>query len=562
MSSIWDTVFVVVDVETTGSDPDKNRITEIACVKLQGGEIISEFSSLVNPHQFIPAFIANMTGISNEMAFKAPEAEHVLPKAADFFKAHKTVFVAHNANFDWSFIQKSFIRAGITPLETPRLCTLKLARRVLDKSMKKNVGALADFFSVPIFDRHRAYGDAKATAFILLELLEILEQEHNVTTMEELIAFQNRTVKHYNPVAKVLEKVEDKLDGLPAEPGVYYFTDKNDNILYIGKAKVLKDRVRSYFRNGSLMSRKIADLVKRIHDIKWNSTGSELSALLLESKEIKQHQPPFNVVAKKYRNYPFIKLRTDNDYPVLEKCYEIADDKCEYFGPFRSGYLVDEILNSVDKKFKIRKCDDKLHPDPKNKPCFYFHIERCGAPCSLKQTKDEYAEEIRKVRFFLGGFTDGIINQLETKMLDFADTMNFEKAALVRNQIFELRKIFERQKLVPASINSNNLIIILPGSEREKTVEVLFIHAGKLADHKTIGRKAPLNSIKNFIHETYYNGNNGSRFQYTQADIDELRIINSWLYKQRDTGRYIYIEGRIKDDILNEFEHEVRNMRY
>jgi DNA polymerase-3 subunit epsilon len=156
MKSIWDVPFIVVDVETTGSDPVKNRIMDIACVSTIKGEIVSNFSSLINPHQFIPTFISKMTGISNEMAFSAPESREVLPTVAQIFSDPFAVFVAHNYKFDLSFDQQTFLRSGMEFPDIPKLCTLKLARRLLPKDHKKNVGALAKYFNVPIINRHRA----------------------------------------------------------------------------------------------------------------------------------------------------------------------------------------------------------------------------------------------------------------------------------------------------------------------------------------------------------------------------------------------------------------------
>ncbi|MFY8160731.1 MAG: PolC-type DNA polymerase III [Candidatus Kapaibacteriota bacterium] len=192
MVSIWESPFLVVDVETNGSDPLKNRITEIACLKVQGGEIIEEYSSLVNPHQFIPPFISQMTGITNEMAFKAPEAKVVVPHLKRLMPDDKTIFVAHNVKFDWSFVRHTFMRENESLDELNQLCTYKLARKLLPNDMKKNVGALATFFNINMKNRHRAFDDAKATALILLELLEIAESEHGINSLHELLSFQNK----------------------------------------------------------------------------------------------------------------------------------------------------------------------------------------------------------------------------------------------------------------------------------------------------------------------------------------------------------------------------------
>ena len=197
MTSFWDYKYIVTDVETTGANSDKNRITEIACVVVQSGEIVHEFSSLINPHQFIPPFISNMTGIHNDMVYNAPEYSDILPKIQEILNQKNAVFVAHNVQFDWSFLQNAFWREKIQFPTIPQICTLKIARSLFPQNMKKNVGALAEYFHYPLKDRHRALGDAKATALILIEFLELLESDHGFNTLEEVLHFQSKRKNNF-----------------------------------------------------------------------------------------------------------------------------------------------------------------------------------------------------------------------------------------------------------------------------------------------------------------------------------------------------------------------------
>lgn len=556
MQSIWDIPFIVVDVETSGSNPETNRIIEIAAITTIGGEVVSKYTSLVNPHQFIPPFIANMTGISNEMAYTAPEIEEVFPELNRVFSRKNAVFVAHNARFDWSFVSAFFTSAGSIPPKIPKLCTLKLARRLLTKNQRKNVGALAEHFNIQIQDRHRAYGDAIATAYILIELLERAEQEQNISQLDELLLFQNKPIRNFKPASQTFNRIKEKLGELPSEPGVYNFLDKNGNILYIGKAKSLKDRVRSYFYIETVTSKKIADMVKKIHDIRWECTGTELSALILESKKIKEHKPPFNTVDKKYKSYPFIKI-TNEDYPRLEMAHSVEDDGGEYFGPFQSPTLVEEILLTLEKQFKVRKCERPFNPNTSNRACFYYHIKRCDAPCTLEISSEDYKKEFEKVRYFLSGFADGIIRQLESKMHIFAEKLNFEKAQQLKYQVQELKKLFERKYSVPMSLNSNNLVFVHPASSRDKTVELFFIRTGKLHFQDIIGRMSPLSEITDKIDEVYFNGFN-SNMNLTIEDANEIRIITSWTYRKQNKGVFLYTDGKNLEEIQKELEEIIR----
>ena len=561
MKSIWEVPYLVVDVETSGSNPKENKIIEIACITVIGGEITDVFSSLVNPHQFIPPFIAKMTGISNELVYTAPEMDFIMPQLNDIFNQKNAVFVAHNARFDWSFVSEAFVSCGYSAPKVPRLCTVKLSRRLLPKDLKKNVGSLAQHFNINVTNRHRASGDAIATAFILNELLDITEQNHNVQYVEELIIFQNKPIRNFRTSSASFQMLENTLKELPEEPGVYYFFDDKGKILYIGKAKILKERVRSYFNNEMVTSKKISDLMKIIHKIQWDITDSELSALLLESKKIKEFKPPYNTIDKIYRKYPFIRLTTYEIFPKIEMCFNVEEDGSEYFGPFRSISLVQDLILTIEKQFKIRKCDKDFSPRTDNKPCFYYHIKRCDAPCSELTTPVEYALEIDKIRYFLGGFSEGIIEQMERKMFDFAENMQFEKAASLRYRIRELKSLFDRKYQVPTSVNKNNLLFILPVSNRDKTVELYLIKSGRLIYQAVTGRMASLSNLFGIIHDEFFNSTE-SQLNYTFEEIDELRIITSYAYRNRDAGKFIYIENKSEDAIQAEIEGSIRNIEF
>jgi DNA polymerase-3 subunit epsilon len=561
MPSIWDIPFVVVDVETSGPNAEKNRLIDIACVKVLGGEIVSQFDSMVNPHQFIPYYIANMTGISNEIAFQAPEESQVMSDVAEFLNEPNVVFTAHNVNFDFSFVNSTLIRNGYQGLDIPKLCSLKLARRLIFTNHKKNVGSLAQYFGIPVYDRHRALGDAVATAKSLTLLMEKAEQEHNITTLEELLTFQNKPIKHFKPSVKSYLRVKEKLDILPKEPGVYYFLGRAGNILYVGKAKLLNDRVKSYFTTDSLTSRKIANMVKRVYDIKWLCTDTELAALILESKEIKKLQPPFNSADKSFGRFMFLRLTLD-DYPVFEAVDTIEPDGAEYYGPFRSFGLTNDILELINKLFRLRKCEGTIKPNIENQPCIYYQMSRCASPCSLIQSKEEYHSELENVREFLSGSSLGIISKLEEKMKDYSEQMNYEKADEVKQQVLQLKKLFERRQKVPTSINKNNVIVIQPASPRDKTTQVLLIHTGKLIHQEIVGRKAPLEKIFKFVHNTYFNGKTDSHLHFSLDDINELKIITSWVNRQNGSGKFIYTSGKEEKNVLDEIELAIRNIEF
>jgi DNA polymerase-3 subunit epsilon len=561
MTSLWETPFIVVDVETSGSSPKANRIIEIGCAVVCGGEVIREYQSLVNPHQPIQPYIMKMTGINYEMALNAPELEEALSPLEEIMNMNKAVFVAHNVAFDWSFIASSFELLGKQAPPLPHLCTIRLARRLINKNQKKNLGSLSQYYNVRIKNRHRAFGDALATALTLIEMLEQVEDEHGITTTEELMKFQYRPIKQFKPPTLIHRKLEPTLAKLPDSPGVYYFLDKNGTVIYVGKAKSLTNRVRSYFQADAVNSKKIASIFKRIDSIRWELTETELGALLLESAEIKRCKPQFNYLDKHYRSLPFLKLTTNEFFPRLVPAVEIIDDGAEYYGPFRSMSLIEEIINTADRKFKLRKCEREISENSEGKPCFYYHIERCLSPCSGSADQCEYASEIEKIRNFLSGADTGIIAQLEKKMNSFAEQLQFERASAVKNQIIELKKLFAGNFKTAVSIRNYDLALVLPGSAREKTVEVFVISAGRLALQAVFGRKAPLDTLFDVIKKEFYSSK-PVNMNYSQDEINSLRIINSWLHRKSDTALYFFPSGKNYEELTSEIEYAIRNIEF
>lgn len=559
MISIWESPFLVVDVETNGSDPLKNRITEIACLKVQGGEIIEEFSSLVNPHQFIPPFISQMTGITNEMAFKAPEAKVVVPELKRLMPDDKTIFVAHNVKFDWSFVRHTFMRENESLDELQQLCTYKLSRKVLPADVKKNVGALAKYFNINIQNRHRAFDDAKATALILLELLEIVESEHGISSINELLLFQNKRNNVYKFSKPHYQKIENKIKTIPDSPGVYYYKDKTDDVIYVGKAKSLKKRINSYFNGKDNLSSRTAELLKTFNDIEWRVLESELHALIFESKEIKRLKPKFNVADKKYTKFPFLSITTSNEFPRLTMAYSHLNNGDEFYGPFRNYTMVEEIVKIIDKNFRMRKCDFDLEPNVDFPGCIYFQMNRCSSPCNLKQSKEDYLIEVDKVRKFLSGFSNGIIDELEVQMEESAEGLKFEKAKSLREQIQALKKVFLRTSNVSTSINKNNLIVLLPNSVEEKTVDVYFIQHGNLKEFRTVGRKADLSELLSLINQIY---SIEGELNLTPELIDEIRIVTSWVFRQQEKGKVVYTENKSNEEIYNELKTNIINFEF
>ncbi|MCX7930577.1 MAG: exonuclease domain-containing protein [Chlorobi bacterium] len=537
MPSLWDATYIVTDVETTGSDPSGHRIIEVACVVVRGGEIAERVHSLINPHQFIPPFIEQLTGISNTDVAGAPEEYTVVPLVAQLLTQPNAVFVAHQEQFDWRFLEQAMHRCRIAVPNVPHVCTLRLARRLLPSEIKKNLDALAAFFGIEIKGRHRAFGDAEATARVLLHLLDDIEQR-GITTVENLLSFQYQRLPHRRLPVRVLNAITPTLDALPRLPGVYAMYDAADTVLYVGKAKVLSERVRSYFQPGAALSPHIEKMLRKVRRVEWEETPTELSALLLESQRIKQWQPPFNVLHRRMRQYPFLRL-TDERFPRLELVSE-HDGRGEYFGPFPHRGMADQIRSVLEELFILRRCSGTIEPSPSARPCFYYHLRRCGAPCASLQTEQEYAEEIEKVRGILHGNTDWLIARLGESMYAAADRLDFEHAERLRVQIEQLRKLAYRPSSHSTSLTNFNAILVVPTAYEAGTAELFVFVRGKLVVQRVVGRRSPLDWMMPYLEQLCAPD---SSVELTPAEISTLRIVTSWMYHNQDTYRWVTLDS-------------------
>ena len=267
--------------------------------------------------------------------------------------------------------------------------------------------------------------------------------------------------------------VAEKLKLLPASPGVYIMKDAQGKIIYVGKAILLKNRVRQYFQSGKNHSPKVRAMVARIADFETILTGSEVEALILECNLIKKHRPRYNISLKDDKSYPYVKVTLQEEYPRAFITRRILKDGARYFGPYTNAGAVHESLRLLRRLFPLRSCKRMA-----DRPCLEHHIRRCLAPCTGQVDPEEYAQMIREVCLFLEGRTDAVEKNLEQQMLLAAEKLNFELAARLRDQLRAVRKISEKQNIVTGSGDQDALG--MARSELGVCVQVFFIRAGKM----------------------------------------------------------------------------------
>lgn len=343
--------FAIVDIETTGGFPEQHGMTEIAIVLHNGTEVEGRYETLINPHQPIPPYIANMTGISDKMVAAAPSFEEVAPHIFNLLKDR--IFVAHNVNFDYSFVKYHLQQAG-HQLNVSKLCTIRLARKVFPGFRKYGLGHLCRELNITITNRHRAGGDAIATA----QILDLVLQNNGMRLIKELLKRDNhnQTLPAHLP--------ETQVKDLPQLPGVYYFHDQKDKVIYVGKAKNLKKRVLSHF-TGLDTSKKRQELLRTVYRISHVECPTEFIASLFESVEIKRLWPAHNKSQKRFEQVWGIYVFEDNrGFQRLA-----IDKKRKYLKPILSFALLADahrMLWKLVKTFELNPALCFLDLTPQN----------------------------------------------------------------------------------------------------------------------------------------------------------------------------------------------------
>ncbi len=279
----------------------------------------------------------------------------------------------------------------------------------------------------------------------------------------------------------------EQLKKLPDLSGVYIMRDKDDNIIYIGKAKSLKNRVRQYFQASSLSDNRVLRLVPNITRFEYIVTDTELEALILECNLIKQHKPKYNILLKDDKAYPFIKVTIAEDFPRVLKVRRHEKDKAKYYGPYSSGLAINETIDLIHKIWQLRTCNKAIKAisqqpvKNKERPCLNYDMGKCLAPCQQKVSKEQYNEMVEEVVSFLNGKHSDIIKKLEQDMFKFSENLEFEKAADLRNKITAIKKLKEEQKLQMLPNEEKDIIAVaLNENKEEALVLIFFIRGGKM----------------------------------------------------------------------------------
>lgn len=372
-------MYAVVDIETTGGSPVSEKITEIAVYVFDGERIVDEYVTLINPEKKIPYHITQLTGISNSMVAEAPKFYEI---ARDIVQiTEEKVFVAHNATFDYNFIKQEFKRLGYN-FHRNKICTVNLSRRLIPGKKTYSLGKLCAELSINIKNRHRAAGDALATVELLKLLLKLGK---NKIDFIELPGIDKRVLHpNLNP---------EKLKQLPTEPGVYYFYNENNDLIYIGKSINIHSRVLSHFRNFN--SKKAIEMMGQITDIDYELTGNELIALLKESFEIKQLKPYYNRAQRRAASHYGIYSFIDNHGYIRFEPVRLSQERENPLITFASKKAATSFLDSIIEKYNL--CQKLCGIYSSKNACFHYEIMECKGACIGKESPENYNQRAQQV---------------------------------------------------------------------------------------------------------------------------------------------------------------------
>ena len=332
--------------------------------------------------------------------------------------------------------------------------------------------------------------------------------------------------------------IEEELKKLPDKPGVYLMHDKNDMIIYIGKAIVLKNRVRQYFQSSRNLSPKIQQMVQKIAWFEYIVVDSEMEALVLECNLIKEHQPKYNTMLKDDKHYPYICLTVQEEYPRLMLARERKKDKSKYFGPYTSSTAVQDTIDLLRKTYFIRTCHKVLPRDiGKERPCLYYHLGQCKAPCQGYISKEEYQKNITQVEEFLNGNYTWIIKQLEEQMQKFSEEMEFEKAAEYRDLLFSVKKLSEKQKADDVNLIDRDIVAFATAGN-EAVAQVFFVREGKMVGREHfyltgVEQETRSEIMANFIKQFYSGTPYIPKELLLAEETEEKELLEHWLSTRR-----------------------------
>ena len=520
--------FLVVDTETNGLGGDACELTEVGAVLVGGGELHDRFSSLVRCNRPLGRGIQRFTGITQEMLADAPGLEEVLPPINELLQGR--VLVAHNAPFDRRVLRRAFELIGLEWPNPPVLCTAALARKLLPLQNRRGLGVLADALGIEVHTAHRALADAETCAQVLCALFPRLCA--NALTIAEAVALvkphRRRTVgrKRREPaMAAALPQLD--FAELPKDPGVYLFRDDGGRVLYVGKSISIRSRARAHFAPSSLP----ASWTTQATVVDYESTNSELGALVLENRLIKRHKPPGNIrLTRRDERLCYIRCRLDIPFPILEVSSEPAAGHAVTIGPLKGRRLAHELVEQLDSLFGLRHCGRRLKL--REYPSAYGQMGRCLSPCLGDLDPNLYRRRLDEaLGLFVSGGDGGerLLGHVRAQMHAAASQQHYERAASLRRRLRRLGVILDRMGGALEATHARARLILAPHPIDSSRHDAFWLVGGRLVNWGPApdDQGAVEELTQAALRRGGYAGELGAHVP--PDEIDELRIIATYL---------------------------------
>jgi DNA polymerase-3 subunit epsilon len=528
-TDLWSCPFSVVDIETTGSVAGRDGLTEIAVVNVAEGRIERTWRSFVNPCTPIPIFISQLTGISDDMVTNAPPVRELLPKIVELIG--DAILVGHNVRFDAGFIDFELRRHGHRTLSNPKIDTLALARRTIAQVANYRLGTLTRELGFDVERHHRALADATATAELLIHCIKRLE-DCGVFTYGSLLEFlRARPVRKKHSPARAFGSVaqlavwtsilKDELLDVPSRPGVYLLKDAGDDVVYVGKSRNLRQRLRAYASGAKPAGAKICSLRGVVASFDYLVTGSELEALLLEAELVREHDPPFNDRLRNFREFAFLKVEP-GPYGRLVTTTRLVADGARYFGPYRCA---------PSARAAVAALQDALGLRPSEAP-----------DVPLAQHEALIDEAIH----FIEGSADDVILAVARRRDEAAARNKPEIAKREDERLDRLRRLRCRHAGLQAATGLN-VVVMAPSISDAEEACFLFC-GGRLVAQRRLPRRLPYREeahrlLAALIAE-HFRPEYAPRSFARQEEIDQLYILAAWHRERREGLSYIELPAR------------------
>ena len=531
-TDLWSCPFSVIDIETTGSAPGRDGLTEIAIVRVHEGRIEQTWRSFVNPCAPIPAFITQLTGISEEMVADAPPARELLPAIVE--RIGDAILVGHNVRFDAGFIDFELRRNGMLALTNPKIDTLTLARRTIAEVANYKLGTLTRELGFDVERHHRALADARATAELLVHCIKRLE-DCGVFTYGALLDYlrirplrkRAHAPRAFGGVTQLpvwTSTLRDELAVVPSKPGVYLLKDAGEVVVYVGKSRDLRQRLRTYAGGAKPAGAKVRALRGVVASFDFMVTGSELEALLLEAALVREHDPPFNDRLRNFRDFAFVKVEA-GPYGRLLTTTRLIADGGRYYGPYRSSPAAQVAVDALQDALGLGS--------------FRAADERTLPPGQHDALVDEAIA-------FIEGDADDVILGVARRRDEAAARNKPEVSAREELRLERLRRLRSRHAALEAATGLN-VLIMAPSADPAEEACFLFC-GGRLVAQRRLPRRLPQREeacrlLAALIAE-HYRPLESPRSFARQEEIDQLFILAGWHAERREGLFYVDLPSR------------------